>query len=422
MYRNFYHFILANILLILILLIPSIGFPQFLGYSILGNHEKARIPFEVYNNLIIVSVKLNGIIPLKMVVDTGVRSSIITDKFITDILRLPYSRKITVNGPGDFIILEAYVVNKVDIILQGVVGTDQSILVLQEDYLNLRNYLGTEVHGLIGHDLFNRFIVEVDYAKKILILHEPDSYKPKRRFSAVPLLIEDSKPYIQAEIDMNDSSRFIGKFMVDTGASHALLINENSIENINVPELNLKTDIGRGLGGPISGEIAYIDKVKIDKFLFTDLIASFPDPESYPDTVGLVYRNGTIGGELLTRFKVVFDYFNQKLYLYKNSKYKKPFGYNMSGLTVIAEGEELKRFQISDVRKDSPAYEAGLKEEDYIEFVNGTEIEKIGLNDLYKLFNFGVGKRINLIISRNGETKRVKFRLIDTLSENKKSR
>ena len=91
----------------------------------------------------------------------------------------------------------------------------------------------------------------------------------------------------------------------------------------------------------------------------------------------------------------------------------------MSGLTVIAEGEELKKFQITEVRKESPAFEAGIKADDYIEYVNGISIEKIGLNDLYKLFNFGVGKKINLVISRNGETKRVKFRLRDMLAGEK---
>jgi predicted aspartyl protease len=419
MHRNFYHFLFVFILFILVLFIPETGFSQFLGYTILGDRKKVKLSFEIYNNLIIVPVKLNGIIPLKMVIDTGVRSSIITDKFITDILRLPYSRKITVNGPGDFIVLEAYVVNKVDILFQGLVGADQSILVLEEDYLQLRNYLGTEVHGLVGYDLFNRFVVEVDYTKKILTLHEPDEFKSKRGFTELPLLIEDSKPYIQADVLMEDSNQFSGKFMVDTGASHALLINENSIANIHVPAINLKTDIGRGLGGPISGEIAYIDHIKIDKFSFRDLIASFPDPESYPDTIGLVYRNGTVGGELLTRFTVIFDYFNEKIYLKRNSRYKKPFGYNMSGLTVIAEGEELKKFQITEVRRESPAFDAGIKADDFIEYVNGISIEKIGLNDLYKLFNFGEGKKINLIISRNGETKRVKFRLRDMLAGEK---
>jgi hypothetical protein len=273
------------------------------------------------------------------------------------------------------------------------------------------------VHGLIGYDLFSRFVVEINYDRKLMTLYEPDHYKPKRRYTEIPLIVEDTKPYLQANVVVDDSSKFTGKFMIDTGASHSLLINENSIHNINVPELHLKTDIGRGLGGPISGQIAYIDQIKIDKYSFKDLIASFPDPESYPDTVGLVYRNGTIGGELLTRFKVVLDYFNEKMYIRKGPRFRKPFGYNMSGLTVIAEGEELKKFKIADVREDSPGYEAGLKEEDYIEFINGTSIEKIGLNEVYEIFNFREGKRINLVINRDGETKRFNFRLRDMLAE-----
>ncbi|MBS0000499.1 MAG: aspartyl protease family protein, partial [Cyclobacteriaceae bacterium] len=268
-----------------------------------------------------------------------------------------------------------------------------------------------------GHDIFNRFVVEINYTRKFMKLYEPGEYTPKKRYTEIPLLIEDTKPYIQASIIIDDTSKFTGKFMIDTGASHALLINENSIKNINVPELHIKTDIGRGLGGPISGQIAYIDQMKIDKYSFKDLIASFPAPESYPDTVGLVYRNGTIGGELLTRFTVILDYFNEKMYLKKSSRYKKSFGYNMSGLTVIADGEELKKFKISNVRDQSPAYDAGLLEEDYIEYINGISIEKLSLNEVYEIFNFREGKRISLVITRDGETKRVNFKLRDLLAE-----
>jgi len=419
MQRNHYHFLITGILFILILLIPFSGSSQFLGYKILGDRKKVSLPIEIYNNLIIVPVKLNGVIPLKMVVDTGVRSTIITDKFITDILRLPYSRKITVAGPGDYVMLEAYVINKIDMVFKGVVGTDQSILVLEEDYLRLRNYLGIEVHGLIGYDIFNRFIVEVNYAKKILTLREPGFYKPPKRYNEIPITIEDTKPYVSADIAINEGTRFAGKFMIDTGASHAILINESSNEDIDIPEKNFKTIIGRGLGGPISGKISYINEITIDRYSFSDLIASFPDPDSYPDTIGLVYRNGTIGGELLSRFNVLFDYNNEKLYVSKSNRFKKPFGYNMSGLTVIADGEELKTYKITDVRENSPAFEAGIRIDDTIEFINGSSMDKVGLNEVYKLFNFGKGKKINLVISRNGERKNFRFKLIDSLAPDK---
>lgn len=414
--KNLFSFIIIGWMI----LFPAFRAPaQFLGYRLENDRKKIQIPFEIYNNLIVIPVKLNGIIPLNFVIDTGVRSSIITDKIITDILRLPYSRKIVVNGPGDYIKLEAYVVNKVDINMDGVIGTNQSLLVLEKDYLKLRNYLGTEVHGLVGFDLFNRFVIEIDYAQKVITFYEPKYFKPPKRFTSIPLSIEDTKPYIDGIVSYGDSIRFAGKFLIDTGASHALMLNETSSEDIFTPPLNLETEIGRGLGGPIYGKIAVIDKFNLDDYTFNNVVASFPDPKSYPDTVGLVYRNGTIGGEMLSRFSIIFDYFDKKIYLRKNHNYRKEFGYNMSGLTIIATGDDLNSFKVADVREGSPADLAGIQKGDSILYVNGLSTEKITLNDTYKLFNYRDGKKINLYIKRGDMYEKKAFRLKDVLDSEK---
>lgn len=397
-------------------ILPTITRAQFFGYKLMYSKKKVHMPFEIYNNLVVIPVKLNGVVPLNFVVDTGVRSSIITEKMITDILRLPYSRKITMNGPGDYIILEAYVINNVDIVLEGAIGSDQSILVLEEDYLNLRNHLGTEVHGMLGYDIFNRFIVGFDYNRKLMTLYEPQYFKPPRNYAEIPLSIEDTKPYIFAKLQITDTSMVYAKLMVDSGASHALMLNQDSNENITIPDPNFDARIGIGLGGPISGKISMIEGVEINKFEFEDVITSFPNPESYPDTIGLVYRNGTIGGELLSRFKVIFDYFNKKIYLKKNpSSYRKDFGYNMSGITVIADGEDLNYYRISEIMKDSPAEKADIRVNDFIVSVNGLEREKLILGDIYKIFNYKVGKKVTLILRRENQLITKSFRLEDLL-------
>jgi hypothetical protein len=380
------------------------------------NKKKVHLPFEIYNNLVVIPIKLNGVVPLSFVVDTGVRSSIITEKLITDILRLPYSRKITVNGPGDYIILEAYVINNVDIVLDGAIGSDQSILVLEEDYLNLRNHLGIEVQGMLGYDIFNRFIVGFDYSRKLMTLYEPKYFKPPRKYAEIPLSIEDTKPYIFAKVQITDTTMVYAKLMVDSGASHAIMLNQDSHENISIPDPNFETRIGVGLGGPISGKISMIEGIEINKFEFENVITSFPNPESYPDTIGLVYRNGTIGGELLSRFKVIFDYFNKKIYLKKNpSSYRKDFGYNMSGITVIADGEDLNFYRISEIMEDSPAAKADIRVNDIIVSINGLDNEKFTLGDIYKIFNHKVGKRITLNLRRDHQLLTKSFRLEDIL-------
>lgn len=393
-------------------------FSQFYGFKLMYSKKRVHLPFEVYNNLVVIPIKLNGVVPLSLVVDTGMRSTIITEKLITDILRLPYSRKITINGPGDYIVLEAYVINTVDIVLEGAIGSDMSILVLEEDYLRLRNHLGTEVHGMLGFDIFNRFIVGFDYNKNIMTLYEPEFFKPPKRYSEIPLSIEDTKPYIFAKIQINDTSMVYAKLMVDSGASHALMLNPDSHDGIFIPEANFDTQIGVGLGGPISGKISVIEGVEFDKFSFSDVITSFPDPKSYPDTIGLVYRNGTIGGELLSRFKVIFDYFNKKIYLKKNpASYKKEFGYNMSGLTVMADGEDLDIYRITKVKEGSPADRADLRVNDVIESINGISNEKLELSDLYKIFNYKEGKKIRMYIRRDGALISRTFKLEDILKQ-----
>ena len=182
-------------------------------------------------------------------------------------------------------------------------------------------------------------------------------------------------------------------------------------EEIYIPSKSLHADLGRGLGGKITGEIARIDQLEIGEFIFKDLIASFPDPESYPDTIAFTNRNGTLGGEILTRFDVVFDYYHSAIYLKKTNGYKRPFEFNMSGLTVSATGKELNSYSVEIVREGSPAERVDIREGDIINSINGFEDKDLDLNEVYQLFNSKEGKKVRLGISRDGEILKKSFKL-----------
>jgi C-terminal processing protease CtpA/Prc len=124
-----------------------------------------------------------------------------------------------------------------------------------------------------------------------------------------------------------------------------------------------------------------------------------------------VKRNGAIGGEILSRFKVTFDFPREYLYLKKNSQFKKKFYYNMSGLTLKAKGSRLQHFEITDVREKSPAEDAGIKPGDLVLTINGLLASDLDLNQLNAFFNMRPGKRIILEIDRNGERVKKEFKL-----------
>lgn len=390
---------------------------QTLGFVIESGKNKVEIPFELYNNLVVVPVILNGMLPLKFVVDTGVQTGILTQKAFSDILNLPYSRKYTIAAPGSEKIVEAYVTNNVTLDLPGIHGTGHALLVLEEDYLELRNYLGTDVHGILGYELFSRFVVKINYEKKILTVYLPKKFKASRKYQRLPITVEDTKPYVIAEVTLASGEEINAKLLMDSGASHGLLMEPSSDSRIKVPPHAVSSQIGRGIGGEITGKVGRIQSIKLGKYSLENPIVNFPDPNSYMDSlkIGKTKRNGTIGGEILSRFTVIFDFSKETAYVKKNTAFRKKFYYNLSGLTIKAKGSDLTTFEITEVRNESAAKNADIQTGDIIISINGISTRDLNLNQINGYFNSKPGKKINLELNRNGELVKKFFFLEDQI-------
>ena len=83
----------------------------------------------------------------------------------------------------------------------------------------------------------------------------------------------------------------------------------------------------------------------------------------------------------------------------------------MSGISVVADGEDLNIYKIIDVMADSPADKADIRVDDTIEAINGITYEKLRLHDMYQIFNYREGKKIKLNIRRDGRLMYKTFRL-----------
>jgi hypothetical protein len=346
-----------------------------------------------------------------------VRTAILTQKTFTDILNLSYSRKYTISGPGGEQIIEAYITNNVSLELPGVLGRGHALLVLGEDYLELRNYLGTDVHGILGYELFSRFIIQVDYEKKQLTLMVPKRFKKGRKYQSIPIKIEDTKPYVTTSVVLADGTQLTAKLLVDSGASHGLMLEPTSDSRIVVPDKKVSSIIGRGLGGEITGKVGRIRSLKLGSYEIENVIANFPDPNSYFDSLklGATERNGAIGGDVLSRFTVIFNFPKEEIYLKKNTSFKKKFHYNLSGLIVKAKGSRLNVFEIIEVRKESAADVAGILAGDLILNINGVNTKGLDLNTINGFFNYKPGKKIHLLVDRNGQLLKLDFALADQI-------
>ena len=383
-----------------------------LGFKLPENVNRINIPFEFYNNLIVIPVVLNDVLALKFILDTGVRTTILTEKAFSDILNLNYEKQIIISGIGGKKLVNAYMTNGVSIELPGVKGEGHSMLVLEKDYLELSNYLGTQVHGILGYEIFSRFIVKIDFSKKIVSLIHPKKFNRKRKFTSIPITIEDTKPYISTEVTQYNGKKVPMKLLIDSGASHGLWLEPNADTVIAIPNKTINSNIGRGLGGDLTGKVGRVNKLAFGGFEFREVIAIYPDSHHVDSTkVSSIFRHGALGGEILSRFTVIFDYSSEMLYLKKNVAYKKAFEYNMSGLVIKAIGSKLEKFKIVEVREGSPAQKAGVQSGDFVLSINNHQVDDLSLQIVIGMFNSRPNKTLRLKLQREGKQIFKKFKL-----------
>ncbi|HET8859373.1 aspartyl protease family protein [Marivirga sp.] len=384
------------------------------GFEINENKKSITIPFELNSNLIIVDVLFQGIIPLKYIVDTGVSNTVLIEKAYADILDIEPDRKITLVGAAGIKEVEAFIVNQTYLKVGGVTGHNIPLLILKEDYLNLKKNLGIKIHGILGYDFFKNFIVKIDYKNRVLKLYQPRKFnRPLYFYKEVEMKIENNKPYVIQEIKMaeEDTVRVLSKLMIDTGASHSLMLHANSSDYINLPEDNIRDVLGAGIAGDITGHSARIADINFGPYYLNQVVTSFPDVGAYDDIIKSTGRNGTIGGGILKRFNFFFDYENEKIHLRRNSIFKEDFDYDMSGMTVIARGEYFLEpyYEVEKVRKGTPAYEAGIRAKDKIIRLNGHSGKELSIGYINNMLRKREGKKIKLKIKRDDKTYNISF-------------
>ncbi|MCC5919338.1 MAG: aspartyl protease family protein [Cyclobacteriaceae bacterium] len=388
---------------------------QDVGFRFTEKGNQIEIPIEIANNLVVVPVKVNGLIDLKFIVDTGVPTAILTEKFITDVLDVKFSRSIPLVGAAGGIAINALLTNDVRIDMKGVEGVGQALLVLEEDFLELSNYLGIEVHGIIGYELFRNFTVQIDYRHRVMRLYKTRTFRPKRNEKVFDLEIDGMKPYMKMQIDQPDSS-YTAKLLIDTGAGHPLLLDPRIDPRVSLPDERIETQLGRSLTGILEGELGRVPAIRWGDFAFEDVLSSFPKSSATSEENLKLFkdsgRSGSIGSEVLKRFRVTFDYKSGKIYFKKQYwRYREPFEHDMSGLYVRAAGPQLQEFVIIDIKEGSPADEAGLRYGDQIISINATHANDLDFQSIHRLFRSKDGKKIRIRYLRNGERGKAKFRL-----------
>ncbi|KFF76081.1 peptide-binding protein [Chryseobacterium sp. P1-3] len=410
------------------------------------NTKKAVIPFQFINNLIFIPVNVNGA-ELTFLLDTGVAETILFSLDNKEI-RLQNVEKVKFSGLGGNVSIDGFKSDhNIARIGKSLINNSMSIYLIIDESFNISSHVGIPVNGIIGYHFFKNHPVSINYtSKKITIYESTELLSSKlKRYEELPMSIEKYKPYLYADVEMTNE-RKSSKLLIDLGNSDAIWLFPALIKNFVYNRPNIDDFIGRGFNGDIYGKRSRIHNFYLGDFRFEKPLTAMPDEFSIQHVNLVEGRKGSIGGEIMRRFTTVFDYANEKLYLRKNKNFDDPFHFNMSGLDFKQDGLEWKEdivkietkktaltgnevytdsfqykfslkpvFLIAGVRKDSPAYHAGLKKEDKIISINGTLASNMTMEKILELMKSYEGRNITMVIERKNEKLTVHFTLEDPI-------
>ncbi|MFK7808686.1 MAG: aspartyl protease family protein [Saprospiraceae bacterium] len=403
------------ILLFLLLLGNSLSYGQIQGlHSAQKGERQVEVPFEYVNNFIIVNVVMNKLLSLKFIFDTGAEYTILNKREIADVMNLEFEREFKVMGSDLSTELTAYLARGNHFKMGQMVAANSDLLVLKEDYFRFEDFAGVQVHGIMGANFFKHLILHIDYQRRVLIFQYPEKKLSKgqlKGFQQIPINVRKNKVYVHSHVKVNPDTLLQLSLLLDTGAGITSLLHTNSHPNLNLPSETIDGNLAMGLGGFLKGYIGRMYRLELGVFYFDNILTQFQQLQHIEDSDITAGRHGILGNLLMSRFKIIIDYPQEKLYLRPIRKYNKGFKFDKSGLGIIATGNLLNQHKIIYVIKGSPAHKAGLMSGDIITKVNIFGKAILNMTRITKILQGREGRDVKMIIRRNGERIKTSFKL-----------
>jgi hypothetical protein len=335
---------------------------------------ETTLPFRLFNNHMYLEVKFNGRGPYLILCDTG-GANIITPTLAAE-LSLEPEGKIQGRGAGEE--SEDISVVKLDSLTVGnVTLRDQVFFVFPLE--SFSDVEGVPQSGLIGYEVFKRFVVRIDYENCLVTLTKPDAFEYDGNGTVVPFIFSGRIPQVEGSID-----GIPGKFDIDTGSRASLMLMGPFVEKHGLTERfspEVEGVTGWGVGGAVRAQVTRAKVLKLGDIEFKSPVTelSLQTGGAFTDT----YTAGNVGAGLLKRYNIIFDYGNQEMIFEANAHVLEPDVFDRSGMWL---NQTDSAFQVVDVIADGPAEAVGVHVGDTIVAVDGQRAEKISLHGLRKRF------------------------------------
>ena len=257
------------------------------------------IPFTLTGSRIYLQGKLNGQENVTVQFDLGAGGTVV-NQLSSEKLKLAFTGKAMVdNSQG---VNEARLSAGNDLALGGLTWSGVPIV----EVGNMKPYEDL----IIGNGFFRDKVIEIDYDKKVLIVHHHLPAKAKS-FKKQPVYYEQNRPRFKAAFVQN-GKKYSFWFLFDTGREGAMLIGEDFTREDNHWEDLKELQI-------INGKKIIRLNAIIAGTEFKDIVTNAADPSKPAG------RPSLFGNQILNHFNVILDNRNGFIYLKPNGRANAPY-------------------------------------------------------------------------------------------------
>ena len=376
--------------------------PPAPDFGLAGGKTSTTIPFQLINNHIYVDVKLNGKGPYRVLCDTG-GENIVTPTLAGELGLKPQG---ALEGRGVGEKSEDVGLVKIGTLEVGEATLSNQLFAVfpMESFAVVE---GIPENGLIGFEVFRRFVVQVDYEHGMLTLTIPSAFSYRGQGTVVPFEFNGHTPQVDGEID-----GIAGKFDIDTGSRSSLDLLRGFVEKhdlVNHYDARVEAVTGWGVGGAARSLVTRARLLKLGSVEIASPVTELSVEKK--GAFSSEYVAGNVGAGVLKRFNITFDYPGQKLIFEANANFRKPDAYDRSGMWLNRAGEV---FEVVDVTPGGAAALAGVKVGDRIQAIDGRAAAQLSLPGVRHQFSSDpAGTKLSLTVQSGAEVRELELVLKD---------
>ena len=364
-------------------------------------------PMQIISNKPVVTVRLNDSRPMTFILDAGSPWTFLAKGVAKEI---GFTEDPSAEQVGGFAM--AYK-PKACVRVLGVTLSDISVGEMELDHVSAVE--GFKLEGLVGGELFNEYVVLIDYPGSRIRVY-PKNYNYRGDGIIFPVTLQ---PHAFTEIDIlrADGKYVRGNFLLDTGVRMAFLINGGWAHKHGlIAGETAARDllVGVGVQGETRGDMFTLRAANLGGLVVRDITSVVAgDTVVVADDEEINYA-GILGGDLMRRFRVWFDYPHNRVIFEPTHELSKPFAYDRSGTFLLSEGDNFRTVRVRSVAKGGPADAAGVQPGDVIVSIDGRMTKRLGLEETRRLFREN-NTRYRLVLDRGGELVRAEIVTKDLL-------